>query len=151
MKKETYANKLAELLGLPTPAAPPAVGKGKKQNLNTPVGISEDDIQSFRAAQGLIYFLQAPALFTPKKCPHCGESFLVSRQYVSFCSYTCIRKDLEERGIKWSKGEDYEALANDPAVYEGNEPIWIKNLDAIQAVLDKARSLNGRDEGSTSS
>ena len=131
MKKETYQAKLAKLLGM----APPP--EESKKNLNVAVSVPEANIQEFRAMQGVVYFLQAPELFTPKVCTHCGESFLVSRQYVKCCSYTCIRMELREAGIEWSKGHDLEALANDPNVYEGNEPIWIRNLDRLRAVLDK--------------
>jgi endogenous inhibitor of DNA gyrase (YacG/DUF329 family) len=97
-------------------------------------GITEDELQEFREAQGLIYFLQAPALFTPKTCPHCGEHFLVSRQFVAFCSYTCIRKDLEAKGFRWDKGHDIEELVNDPEVYKGNEPLWIRSSTLKQAL-----------------
>lgn len=133
MKKETYAQKLAKLLGLEE--VHQEVVKKKTNTYNRAEAISEDRIQSFRAAQGIIYFLQAPRLFSLKKCTHCGEEFLVSRQFVACCSYTCITKGLEEKGIQWSKGEDLEALANDPNVYEGNEPIWIRNLDQLEAAL----------------
>jgi hypothetical protein len=140
MKKETTANKLAALLGLTDKVAIPEHFKDKtkpekKKTTSAHIGISEDKIQDFRAAQGLVYFLQAPELFKLKTCKHCGEQFLVSRMYVAFCSYTCIEKSLEEMGIKWRKGSDLEALVSDPEVYEGNEPIWIKNIDRIKAVL----------------
>lgn len=139
MRKETIQNKLADLLGLTEfKVEPPKKGaKSKpKTNSNAPVGVSEEEIQNFRAAQGITYFLQAPELFTPKTCPHCGEGFLVSRKYVAFCSYTCIQKDLEAKGINWSRSGNIESLVKD--VYEGNEPIWIKNLDALQEVLSRA-------------
>lgn len=133
MKTETYKAKLAALLGL---TEVHEATKEAEANRNRPIPISETQIQSFRAAQGLSYFLQAPKLFTAKTCKHCGENFLVSRKYVQFCSYTCIQKDLEERGIRWTKGEDFEALANDPQVYDGNEPIWIRNLPQVQTALE---------------
>lgn len=133
-RKPTAAeNKLNALLGLTTVAE-----KVQHNVLDSFYGISEDEIQDFREAQGLVYFLQAPALFQSKVCKHCGEPFLVSRLYVAFCSYTCIRKDLESRGfLRWEKGHDLEALANDPEVYEGNEPIWIRNpkLSQVLAIL----------------
>lgn len=146
MKKETTANKLAALLGLTDKVTIPEQFKdktkpSKAKPTSAEIGISEAEIQDFRAAQGLIYFLQAPELFSMKICKHCGEGFLVSRKYVGFCSYTCIEKSLEEMGIKWRKGHDLEALARDPEVYDGNEPIWIRNLDRIKAVLDIETAL----------
>jgi endogenous inhibitor of DNA gyrase (YacG/DUF329 family) len=137
MKKETMQNKLAELLGLDQFKVETKASKGKKSEpKDRPyIGVTEDEIQSFRAAQGLVYFLQAPELFTARTCPHCHENFLVSRQFVAFCSYTCIRKDLENKGIRWSKGEDIEALVRSET-YEGNEPIWIRNLDRLREVLE---------------
>ena len=143
MRKETVQNKLAELLGLEQFKVDKSTGKSKKENknLNRPVGITEDEIQEFRAIQGVIYFLQAPELFKPKVCPHCGEQFLVSRQFVAFCSYTCIRKDLEAKGIKVDKTkyEDSDSITFDliEGVYEGNEPIWIRNLDRLRALLSE--------------
>jgi len=136
MKKETYQNKLAELLGLDQfiVDTAKASSKSKPKSEDKFVGITEDEIQSFRAAQGLVYFLQAPELFSLKTCPHCGAEFLVSRQYVAFCSYTCISKDLEAKGIAWSKGEDIDSLIT--AVYDGNEPIWVRNVDRIRQILD---------------
>lgn len=138
MKRETVQNKLAALLGLNEFIVDPKTGKSQKEsrNLNRPVGITEDEIQEFRAIQGVIYFLQAPELFSAKTCPHCGEQFLVSRQFVAFCSYTCIKKDLESKGLGWSKGDDIELLVKSD-VYEGNEPIWIKNLDRLRAILSQ--------------
>jgi endogenous inhibitor of DNA gyrase (YacG/DUF329 family) len=122
VKKPTAAEeRLNALLGLTT-----KIEEVKTRVNGSFYGITEDEIQEFREAQGLIYFLQAPALFTPKTCPHCGEHFLVSRQFVGFCSYTCIRKDLEAKGFRWDKGRDIEELVNDPEVYKGNEPIWIR-------------------------
>jgi hypothetical protein len=144
VRKETIQNKLAELLGL-TEFVVEVDKKGKpKPKTNAPIGVSEDEIQNFRAAQGLTYFLQAPELFSAKTCPHCGEGFLVSRKYVAFCSYTCIEKDLEAKGIKWSRKGDIDSLIKD--VYEGNEPIWIKNLEALQEVISSVVQLRQRDD-----
>ena len=139
-RKPTKAEEaLNALLGLTTKAE-----EVKSNSSGKFYGISESDIQEFREAQGFIYFLQAPALFTPKTCPHCGESFLVSRQFVAFCSYTCIRKDLEARGFRWDKGHDIEELVNDPEVYKGNEPIWIRSphlrkaLEVLKNLLENS-------------
>lgn len=118
----TAENKLNALLGLTE-----KVQEVKTRSTGRIVGVTEKEIQEFREAQGLIYFLQAPALFTPKTCGHCGEAFLVSRKYVAYCSYTCIQKSLEEKGVGWRKGRDLEALAQDPQVYDGNEPLWIRS------------------------
>lgn len=141
MKKSTTVNKLAALLGITEDVvaksvhvqSDPKVQKELKKKSDKYTGVSESEIQNFRAAQGIIYFLQAPELFSPKVCPHCGEQFLVSRQFVAFCSYTCIAKDLESKGIGWSRAGDIKSLAN--SVYEGNEPIWIRNLDRLRTVL----------------
>ncbi len=131
MKEETRLRKMMEALGL---ADVHQATVAKKQNLNMPVAIDESKIDNFRAAQGLLYFLQAPELFTQKTCKHCGENFLVSRQYVACCSYTCIRKDLEARGFTWRGGNDIEALVQSD-VYEGNEPLWVRNLDLVERAL----------------
>jgi hypothetical protein len=131
MKEETRIRKMMEALGL---ADVHQATEAKKANLNMPVVVDEAKIDDFRAAQGLIYFLRAPELFSLKTCKHCGEDFLVSRQYVACCSYTCIRKDLEERGFKWRAGEDIEALVQSE-VYEGNEPLWVRNLDSVTRAL----------------
>jgi hypothetical protein len=150
MRAETTLNKLADLLGLDKSlvekAAPVAsdpkvkrrvAKRAEEQNkLNRKFdGVAEDRIQEFRQAQGIVYFLQAPALFSHKICKHCGESFFVSRQQVAFCSYTCIKNSLAALGINWQKGDDLEALVNDPQVFDGNEPIWIKNIDQLKEAL----------------
>lgn len=131
MKKSTVENKLNELFGLTEKAA-----TVKVQATGRVVGVTEREIQNFREAQGLIYYLHAPALFTPKTCPHCGEKFMVSRKYVAYCSYTCIRMSLREQGIEWKKDKDIEGLVNSD-VYDGNEPIWIRqsNLTALKEAL----------------
>ena len=133
MKPETVQAKLNELLGI----KPEVVNAITTKKTGRVVGLTEEEIQEFREVQGILYFLEAPALFTPKVCPHCGEGFLVSRKYVKFCSYTCIKKSFEEIGINWTKGNDLEALANDPDVYGGNEPIWIRTraLEKLQDAL----------------
>lgn len=141
MKKETAANKLAAILGLSTNTLPHNLKteqqkKEAKSKVTHDVAINEAEIQSFRAAQGIIYFLQAPQLFSSRTCKHCGEQFLVSRKFIGYCSYTCIRKSLEELGITWRKGEDLEALADDPQVYDGNEPIWIRNIKQLREALE---------------
>ena len=135
MKRETMQNKLADLLGLSEFKVDKKTGKTQKEikNYNRPVGLSETEIQSYRFAQAVSYFLQAPQLFSAKICPHCGENFLVSREYVQFCSYTCIKKDLEDKGLAWKRGEDIEALVKD--VYEGNEPLWIRQPEKLRDAL----------------
>lgn len=129
-KKPTAAeNKLNALLGLTA-----KVEEVTQTSTGNFYGVSEDELQKFREAQGLIYFLAAPALFHPKKCKNCGEPFIVSRMFVACCSYTCIRKDLEKRGFKWEKGRDLEAIVMDPQVYDGNEPIWIREPQLSKAL-----------------
>lgn len=131
MKKETYQDKLNKLLGI-TDVANEIKAKQERKRGKIQ-GITEDEIQEFRSMQGIIYFLQAPELFTPKVCPHCGENFLVSRLYVKYCSYTCIRKSLNEQGFEWRKSHDIELLIKE--TYEGNEPLWIKNLPNLMQIL----------------
>ena len=148
MKRETYANKLNELLGIAE-----KVEEKKTRSTGKVVGITEEEIQESREAQGLMYFLAAPELFTSKICPHCKEPFVVSRKYVAYCSYTCIRASLAEQGIKWRKGEDLEALANDPQVFNGNEPIWVrkKSLEKLKVILENlSENLEGMELKSTS-
>lgn len=154
MRAETTLNKLADLLGIDKAHVETAQAvkndptvqrrRAKQRKADDKVAaknrqfdmVEEHRIQEFRAAQGVIYFLQAPKLFTPKICHHCGENFLVSRNSVGYCSYTCIKNSLADLGIDWDKGRDLEALANDPQVFDGNEPIWIKNLDNLKAALE---------------
>lgn len=134
MKKETVEAKLNALFGLTKKAE-----EVKTRSTGKVVGVTEEEIQEFREMQGLIYFLQAPALFEHKICPRCGEHFYVSRKYVSHCSYTCIKIDLQNRGFDWRKGNDLEAIAQDPQVYNGNEPIWIRqeSLKKLKEMVSK--------------
>lgn len=133
MKKHTYANKLAAILGIEDKvdttiyADKPQKGKVKK------LGPPEGEVQNFRQAQAITYFLQAPELFSKAKCKHCGEEYLVSRHQVAYCSYTCIEKELEKQGIKWSRAGEYEILAKE--VYDGNEPMWIRNIEFIRELV----------------
>lgn len=144
MKKETYAAKLLELLG-DVVTVPDHIREQlnmakenkTKSKVNQYVAVPEQSIQNFRAAQGVIYFLQAPEVFKLNKCKHCKEQFLVSRKFVGYCSYTCIKVSLNEMGFEWRKGENIEALVADPNVYNKNEPIWIKNLDKIKKILEE--------------
>lgn len=146
MRQETIKNKLFELLeqatGQDLSQHKVETKKDKtKKNYDRPLGVSEAELNSYREAQAISYFLRAPELFSPKTCPHCGEHFLVSRQFVAFCSYTCIYKDLQEKGIDWSRktkeGFDIDETYID-RIYEGNEPLWIRQsgIDAIRKVLD---------------
>lgn len=154
MRAETTLNKLADLLGIdksvvenaaPVVSDPTVQRRRAKQKKATDKiaarnrrfdMVEEAAIQEFRAAQGMIYFLQAPKLFSAKICHHCGANFLVSRNAVGYCSYTCIKNSLAELGVVWDKGRDIEALVNDPQVFDGNEPIWIKNIDQLKAALE---------------
>ncbi len=138
MKTETKLEKLNRLLGIHE-----KVEEVKTRTTGKLVGITEEEIQEFREAQGLFYFLAAPKLFTARICGHCGEPFLVSRKNVAFCTYTCIRMSLRKQGIEWSKGKDLELLANDPQVYNGNEPIWIRhtNLTKLKEALSILSTL----------
>lgn len=121
MKLETKMQKLNEMLGISD-----KVQEIQNRKNGRVVGVTEEEIQEFREVQGIIYFLQAPKLFTFKICKHCKQDFAVSRKYVACCSYTCIRKDLESQGFEWRKGHDIEGLVQDPHVWNENEPLWVK-------------------------
>lgn len=149
MKEETRLAKLAELLGIKTEVE---VHVEKKNNRNKFIEVPESEIQEFRAMQGVIYFLQAPELFTMQICKwrECQQPFAVSRQFVAFCSYTCIKDDLADRGIDWNRNgktdtDRIEEKIN--GIWEGQEPIWIREpqLSRIRSVLatlpDDALSL----------
>ncbi len=143
MKKETYAQKMAalglipqELVDKAKSAVSAVTSKPKDKKAVTFEYVEEARIESYREAQAISYFLQAPKLFTLKTCPHCKQDFYVSRNFVKFCSHTCIKKDFEERGILWEKGNDLEALANDPEVWNGNEPLQFKNIEGLKAALE---------------
>lgn len=137
MKKETAADKLNALFGDKFVAK---VKEVKAKTTGRVVGVSEEEIQEFREVQGILYFLQAPALFTHKVCTHCGEHFYVSRKYVKFCSYTCMKLEMRKQGFEWRKGNDIEALVLDPQVYDGNEPIWIRSR-SLQLIREMVTSL----------
>jgi hypothetical protein len=138
MKKETLQEKLNALLGLTETAK-----VIKEKATGRVVGVTEEEIQEFREIQGLIYFLQAPQLFTPKVCPNCNTPFVVSRKQVAFCSYLCIAEDLRKKGLEWRKGNDIELLVQDPQVYDGNEPLWIRE-PLLQRIQEMVTSLLNR-------
>lgn len=128
MKAETRAAKLAELLGIKVEVE---AHVEKKKNRNKIIEVPEDKIQDFRAAQGLIYFLQAPELFKMRFCSwrECQQPFAVSRQFVSVCSYTCLKDSLADIGIDWNRDgtsdrEKIEMTIN--SIWEGQEPLWIR-------------------------
>lgn len=132
MKRETQLDKLNALLGINKEV----VQEVKAKTTGNTIGITEENIQKWRELQGIVYFLQAPALFQPKTCANCGTKFVVSRLFVSCCSYDCITESLRKQGIEWSKGSDLEALTIDPQVYNGNEPLWIR-----EPVLSKLKEI----------
>jgi len=140
VKKETRLNKLAELLGIKTEVE---VHVEKKNNVNKIIEVPEDKIQDFREAQGFLYFLQAPELFSMKICKwrECQQPFAVSRQFVGYCSYTCIKDSLADMGIDWNRNdttdsEKIEMTIN--GVWEGQEPLWIREplLSRIRSALE---------------
>lgn len=140
MKQETIANKLAKLLKIEdkvdtTAYSDKPVSKRSKRF----AGIPEEEIQTYREGQALILFFQAPELYTPKICKHCGTSFLVSRHQVSYCSYDCVEREcLKITGVKWTRKKDMELMVKE--VWEGNEPLIIRNIDRIRKVLDEAET-----------
>lgn len=133
MKRETTAQKLAALLGIEE-KVDTSVYSDKPKKRKASLGISEDEIQKRREAQGLLYFLQAPELFKYNTCKNCEEPFLVSRPQVAYCSYTCIEHALLKIGIKWNQKGEYERLTKE--AYEGNEPIWIRRIDFIKELIE---------------
>lgn len=137
MKKETAEAKLNQLFG---DMFVKKVEEVKVKTTGRVVGITEEEIQEFREIQGILYFLQAPALFSYKVCGHCGADFFVSRKYVKYCSYTCMKLEFRKQGFEWRKGNDIEALVLDPQVYDGNEPIWIRSR-ALQSIREMVLSL----------
>lgn len=137
MKAETAAAKLNALFG---DAFVEKVKEVKVKTTGRVVGVSEEEIQDFREIQGILYFLQAPALFTYKVCGHCEADFFVSRKNVKFCSYKCIKLELRKNGFEWRKGNDIEALVMDPQVYDGNEPLWIRS-HALQSIREMVMNL----------
>lgn len=135
MKPETAQKKLAKMLGLEQHLDKHV--EKKKNKFGNLTGITEDEIQAFREVQGLIYFLQAPELFTARVCQFtdCGQPFLVSRKFVAYCSYTCIEKSMKEAwGTTWTYSGRYEDAA--VKLYEKNEPLWIRNMAALKTCLE---------------
>lgn len=151
MKAETRAAKLAALLGISE-----VVEKHveKKNNRNKFVEVPEDKIQDFRAAQGLIYFLQAPELFKMRLCSwrECQQPFAVSRQFVSVCSYTCLKDSLADIGIDWNRDgtSDREKIEMTiDGIWEGQEPLWIR--EPMLTRLQERLSLLSTEQSTKSS
>lgn len=137
MKQETMAAKMAALLGLDEDVQHNFAEKPKNKTLSPQMrAIQEEEIQQFRALEGIIYFLQAPELFTPKICKWCKEGFIVSRRNVAHCSMTCLKHSIEDlTGSTYSKSEtDMEEIVAD--VWNGNEPLIVKNLDRIKKIIN---------------
>jgi hypothetical protein len=156
MRKETYENKLVELLGLhhlkkPEPEQPKQQKRGRGKKSVLPVGVTLDEIESYRGAQALDLFLQAPELFSARHCKRekCQEPFLVSRQLVAFCSYTCMKKDLEERyGIEWSPTNEI----NEQFIrrqWNGNEPLIVPPA-AVKLLQELTNAHAGEDDSRNS-
>lgn len=137
MKAETAEAKLNALFG---DLFAEKVKEVKTKTTGRVVGVTEEEIQEFREIQGILYFLEAPALFEYKVCGHCKADFYVSRKYVKFCSYGCMKLEMRKQGFEWRKGNDIEALVLDPQVYNGNEPIWIRSR-SLQLIREMVLSL----------
>lgn len=133
-KKENALSKLASLLGLTA-----QVEEIKTKTTGSSVGVTEDDIRFWREVQGVSYFLQAPSLFSPKICKNCDEPYVVSRLFVAYCSYSCIKESLRAQGITWTRDKDLEALVMDPHVYDGKEPLWVskQTLEKLKDILQE--------------
>ena len=144
MKKDTYLKKMAELLGVEVSEDKIETYREEKEvkkKNNKFNAIREEEINSFRARQGLIYFFLAPELFSARVCKECGAPFLVSRHQVAYCSITCLNLwALNNFGFQWNRLNNIELAVKE--VWEGNEPLWVNNLDAIQNVIDQARELD---------
>jgi len=150
VKKSTYEKKMAELFGIDTQIIERVEDQRAKQEAQRTgklQGISEAEVQKFREMQAVIYFFQAPQLFKLKICPRCKQPFLVSRLFVGFCSYDCIREQIrDEMGTNWEKSRDLETLAVDPQVWNGNEPLWIRNLPRLKEILAELVTLQENDQ-----
>ncbi len=137
MKRETTINKLNALLGI-TDDVVQEIKKKESIKKGRVIGITEDEIQTYRQAEGVSYFLQAPELFHARVCKNCGEPFLVSRLHVAYCSYDCIAASVwNDYGVVWSRerqlDSDPEQLVKE--IFDGNEPLWIRNLPMLQKAL----------------
>lgn len=121
MKRETYANKLAALLGLDESLAPKPEPKKSKHRVLAQ-GVTLEEEEKYRGAQATAIFLLAPELFKPVVCKRCGEHFIVSRTLVAFCSYHCTKLALQESGIDWNPKIDAEYIRR---VWEDNEPLRV--------------------------
>src|SRR5687768_14812927 len=118
MKAETVQRKLNELLGIQDKIE--AIEVAKQAEHAKLVAVEEHEIPFFRAKQGLLYFLKAPELFTIRTCANCGEAYAVSRKHVAYCGYPCMSEGIRKWGLRWDKGNNLEALALDPEVFDGN-------------------------------
>lgn len=135
--EEKAAEKLAKLLGLTNVLEEETQQKEILQgNLH---GVSEEKIKERRDLQGIIYYLQAPDLFTFRKCKleSCGADFAVSRLQVAYCSYDCIRKSMHELGLTWSRSDNMEVIVRES--YDGNEPLWLskETMVSLESALKR--------------
>lgn len=139
------AKRMLEALGMEDlkakiePPKPPVNNGDKDVRKFRPV--EESQIQAYREIQGIAYFLQAPKLFTQVTCRECNTPFLVSRKFVLYCGYPCMMESMRKQGLEWSKQGDLEAVAMDPQVWDGNEPLIIKNLDQLKKALEALCSV----------
>lgn len=151
MKKETAASKLAALLGLnPNDEAVIEATTTKEQKAKKKKdalrGVTLDELDTFRSANAVLLFLQAPELYTARTCKHCKGDFLVSRKFVGYCSYTCLKKELEAIGIDWDTKKPLDE-AYVRRVWEHNEPLVIPPA-AIKVLQELANGNHSEQEGS---
>lgn len=60
---------------------------------------------------------------------------MVSRRNVAHCSMTCLQKEIEAiTGMPYTKADDMDYIVT--KVWDGNEPLIVKNLDRIRKQLN---------------
>ena len=142
MKEETYAKKLAKMLGLDESLVETSTVEksAKKATGSQFTAVEFDAIERYREATALNLFLEAPALFTVVKCKWCEEVFAVSRRFVAFCSYHCLKKSLAHIGIEWSPEVSVET-AYVQRVWDDNEPLRV-SPHAINLIKEMIESVD---------
>lgn len=148
MKRETYQKKLLESLGLDPSQfeAPKEKPEIKRSENGLPVGVTLDELETYRGAQAVGIFLIAPELFKSFICRNCGETFMVSRTLVAFCTYYCTQQALKKSGIDWYPELDDQYLKR---VWDNNEPLRVPP-PALKILLELAKEQDSQELESAS-
>ena len=76
-------------------------------------------------------YVYKPGLWYDRVCKICGRAFVASYRYVSLCSTTCRKKEMEHLGLRWDPTRTVEQKYTDLGI----EPPGIIPPDALQALI----------------